>query len=235
MSVEAQIQRIKNNIASAYHKAAERGAALPEVRSSENLPAAIESIPAGGLPEDVHTIAVEASDPEGGSVSGGGVVSQGMDVAATVHAEPNTGYRFGGWQEDEIVVSSDTAYVFPITKSRHLVADFYVPQYILGGDWWETTLPMSSLWMNIVYGDGKFVAFANSSNQAAYSTDGISWETTTLPSSANWRTVAYGGGKFVALTYNNTNKAAYSADGIHWTATTLPASANWVDVAYGNG
>ena len=47
MSVETQINRIKANIASAYAKAAEKGAALPEVLSSGNLPETIETIPKG--------------------------------------------------------------------------------------------------------------------------------------------------------------------------------------------
>ena len=41
MSVETQINRIKANIASAYAKAAEKGAALPVSQNSENLPETI--------------------------------------------------------------------------------------------------------------------------------------------------------------------------------------------------
>lgn len=48
MSIETEITRIKTNIASAYTKAEEKGATLPEVQNSANLPATIESITGGG-------------------------------------------------------------------------------------------------------------------------------------------------------------------------------------------
>lgn len=47
MSVETQINRIKANIASAYAKAAEKGAALPVSQNSGNLPETIAGIPKG--------------------------------------------------------------------------------------------------------------------------------------------------------------------------------------------
>ena len=47
MSVETQINRIKANIASAYAKAAEKGAALPVSQNSGNLPKTIAGIPKG--------------------------------------------------------------------------------------------------------------------------------------------------------------------------------------------
>ena len=50
------------------------------------------------LPEGTHTINLQASDPEGGTVVGGGVASDGMTV--TVNAEAADGYEFKGWQED---------------------------------------------------------------------------------------------------------------------------------------
>lgn len=122
MSVETQINRIKANIASAYAKAAEKGAQLPEVRNSENLPAAIEAIPAGGLPEGVRTITVTADPPEGGSVSGGGVASVGMTVIAS--AEAVASYNFMGWKEDGAAVSAENEYAFLVEADRSLIALF---------------------------------------------------------------------------------------------------------------
>ena len=46
--VKAQILRWKNNIASAYTEAEAKGATMPTVRSSDNLPATIASITGGG-------------------------------------------------------------------------------------------------------------------------------------------------------------------------------------------
>ena len=76
---------------------------------------------------------------------------------------------------------------------------------------------------------GKFVAVANDSNKAAYSTDGINWTAAALPNSAGWYNVTYGNGKFVTVV-RGSNKAAYSTNGINWTEVTLPSSAFWQGV-----
>jgi hypothetical protein len=103
-----------------------------------------------------------------------------------------------------------------------------------GINWTASTLPSSSDWYNVTYGNGKFVTIAsNSTNIFVYSTNGINWIQTTLPSSANWYGVTYGNGKFVAV--GDDNIAAYSTDGINWTASTLPSSSDWYNVTYGNG
>ena len=94
---------------------------------------------------------------------------------------------------------------------------------------------------DIAYGNGKFVAVANSAysdNRAGYSEDGGSTWTgsSSLPAGA-WYSVAYGNGKFVAVDGDN-NKTAASADGAAWTAgQNLPAPAGgfWRAVVYGNG
>jgi len=96
------------------------------------------------------------------------------------------------------------------------------------------TLPSSSNWRSVTYGDGKFVAVAERSDKSAYSTDGINWTETTMPSKANWYSVTYSDGKFVAVA-ESSDKSAYSTDGINWTASTLPSSARWHSVTYGNG
>lgn len=122
MSVETQIDRIKANIASAYAKAAEKGAPLPTVQDSGNLPATIEGIPAGGLPEGVRTITLTADPPEGGSVSGGGMALNSMNI--TVTAEANSSYNFSGWQENGETVSVDGNYSFSVSGDRTLTAAF---------------------------------------------------------------------------------------------------------------
>lgn len=122
MSVETQINRIKANIASAYAKAAEKGAALPEVLSSGNLPAAIGAIPSGGTPEGLRTITVAADPPGKGAVIGDGVVSEGMTV--TVKAESADGYRFKEWQESDEIVSVEETYTFQVSKNVSLTAIF---------------------------------------------------------------------------------------------------------------
>lgn len=80
----------------------------------------------------------------------------------------------------------------------------------ISSDWAQTTLPANERWRSVYYGNGKFVAIANSSI-VAYSTDGVTWEQTTIPTNTYWVSVCYGNGKFVAIAYN-TNIAAYSID-----------------------
>lgn len=232
MSVQTQIDRINANIASAYTKAQAKGAELPAEQNSENLPATIEAIPAGGLPEGLRTIAVTADPPEGGSVSGGGIAQDGMMV--TVSAEPNeTGnYVFDGWKENGAVVHTGPLYTFPVSGDKSLIASFAESPYVAGVDWWEAILPSSEPWNSVAYGDGKFVAISGS-DKAAYSTDGVHWVETTLPSSRNWVGITYGGGKFVAVAYYS-DKFAYSTDGVNWEETSV-SHGYWGSVTYGNG
>lgn len=98
----------------------------------------------------------------------------------------------------------------------------------------EITLPYGNNWSDVVYGNGKFVAVAENSSVAIYSTNGITWTETTMPTSAQWKSVVYGDGKFIAIAYG-TDIAAYSADGINWTETKMPSSTNWQTAAFGNG
>lgn len=98
--------------------------------------------------------------------------------------------------------------------------------------WNVFTLPSSENWNLAVYGSDKFVALpTNSTNQAAYSADGITWTGTTMPITANWSALGYGSNKFVAFA-SNKNQMAYSSDGITWSTATLPNSANWSSVTY---
>lgn len=98
----------------------------------------------------------------------------------------------------------------------------------------EITLPYGNNWSDVVYGNGKFVAVAENSSVAVYSTNGATWTETTMPISAQWKSIVYGNGKFVAVAYG-TDVAAYSTDGITWTDTTMPSNTNWQTVAFGNG
>lgn len=198
----------------------------------------ILAIPAGGLPGDVRTISLTADPADYGTVSGGGVASDGMTV--TVNAATETGYQFTEWKENGSTVSKLKDYTFEVSQDRNLTAEF-IKAYVAGVDWWTTVLPALSTspgmqcYGYICYGDGKFVTVPQEgSNKSAYSTNGISWFSGTLPRSGTWFGIAYGNGKFVTLCYS-TNNFAYSTDGIKWTSGTLPSSAGWQCVAYGGG
>lgn len=131
------------------------------------------------------------------------------------------------------VISTENPYTFIATQNTNLIANFD-SKYILGKDWFESTLPSSNNWSSVAYGDNKFVAIATNSDEAAYSEDGITWNSTNLPSSSSWSCVTYGNGKFVVIS-RKSNKVAYSSNGINWNESELSSSANWKTIAYGNG
>ena len=92
-------------------------------------------------------------------------------------------------------------------------------------------VPANQIWQSVCYGNGKYVAVANS-NIMAYSTNGIEWTQGNMPSDPTWWSVCYGNGKYVAVA--NSNIMAYSTNGISWTQSTMPSSQVWRSVCYGN-
>jgi len=184
------------------------------------------------VPDNLRTINFTAEPPEGGTVSSGGLASDGIMISANAIANKN--YIFDSWEENGTKVSEEALYTFSVNTDRNLIAMF-IQGYILGADWWAGTIP-SSPWTSCAYGNGKFVAVSNKYSYAAYSTDGINWTaSSSLPSALKWSSVTYGNGKFVAVATDNVDKAAYSTDGINWVETTLPLQGYWSSVAYGNG
>lgn len=79
-----------------------------------------------------YTVNVSANPSEGGSVSGGGTFSHSQ--SCTVHALPNTCYRFVSWTENGNVVSTQADYSFTVTGNCNLVADFALETYMVTVD-----------------------------------------------------------------------------------------------------
>lgn len=124
--------------------------------------------------------------------------------------------------------------------------------------WTNTTMPANddstnSNWVDIAYGNGRFVAIAENSAMAAYSFDGATWTKSNLPTIAEWDSISYGQGLFYATSLGDV--AASSEDGVNWTqrsavyaqidvtatakdtntgyvARTLPSSGYWTDVLW---
>ncbi len=69
-----------------------------------------------------YTVTVSADAAAGGTVQGGGTYAYGSTVVVT--ATTNTGYTFGGWQENSSVVAAGAIYTFTATANRTLVAAF---------------------------------------------------------------------------------------------------------------
>ena len=105
-----------------------------------------------------------------------------------------------------------------------------------GQTWTATTMPTSSNWVGVAYGEGAFVAISSNSTTVAITYDGINWDTTGTLTSTGFTAIAYGMGMWVAVK-SGSNTAAYSFDGQTWTdaPANLPASAAWNSVKWGNG
>ena len=69
-----------------------------------------------------YTITASANPTEGGTVNGSGNYASGQTV--NLNAVANTGYNFTNWTENDVVVSTNTAYSFTATADRTLVANF---------------------------------------------------------------------------------------------------------------
>jgi hypothetical protein len=104
----------------------------------------------------------------------------------------------------------------------------------LGEDWTSTPSPSNDIWLSSIYGGDKFVAVAQFSSTAAYSTDGITWQLSNLSSGSQWRSVIYGNGNFVAVASGSSIASNYSTDGTTWQQGNLSPS-NWYSVTHGDG
>ena len=68
-----------------------------------------------------YNVSVDVLPENGGTVSGGGIYKHGDEVS--VVANPNDGYIFLNWTENDSVFSEDADYTFIITSDRNLVAN----------------------------------------------------------------------------------------------------------------
>jgi predicted RecA/RadA family phage recombinase len=95
-----------------------------------------------------------------------------------------------------------------------------------------------NIWTSVTYGNGLFVAVANSGtgNRVMTSPDGITWTIRTSAANNSWQSVTYGNGLFVAVSTDGSgNRVMTSSNGITWTIRTSAANNGWTSVTYGNG
>lgn len=195
---------------------------------AENI-SQISSGPSG----DFYNIEVTASPSNLGTVSGGGKVSNNVEI--TVKAQPTGTNSFHYWEEDGNQVSTESNYSFIVTQDRNLSAKFETyarePVWALSSLEYNNT---TGYWATIAYGNNKYVAVSNN-GYIGYSENAIDWNITdkqiTFPPSK----IAYGNGIFVAVPYSyNYSTAAYSNDGITWLSSdALPFKASFTDVVHG--
>jgi hypothetical protein len=107
-----------------------------------------------------------------------------------------------------------------------------------GFTWTSRTSAADNQWRGVAYGNGMFVAIAQSGtgNRVMTSPDGVTWTARTSAADNSWTSVAYGNGLFVAVAASGSgNRVMTSPDGINWTLRTSAADNSWIDVTYGNG
>lgn len=133
-----------------------------------------------------------------------------------------------------VVTPTDNSDAVPKSYVDNLVAQAGdVDTLLLKGS--KASLPSSSQWNTVCYGNDKYVAGAD--GKLAYSTDGLTWTQVSLPSAVSVKeveSICYGGDKFVAV-LSVSNMALYSTDGVAWNTTSMPVNASWSSVCYGSG
>lgn len=113
-----------------------------------------------------------------------------------------------------------------------------------GITWTLRSSAVDNQWIDVTYGNGRFVAVAVAGtigpesidpSEFAYgsadsgggdrmmsSVDGVTWSLSTLPVTNEWTAVAHGAGTFVAVAQSGLgNRVATSPDGVNWTVRTL--------------
>ncbi|TAE79470.1 MAG: hypothetical protein EAY81_11205, partial [Bacteroidetes bacterium] len=107
-----------------------------------------------------------------------------------------------------------------------------------GINWTIRTSAADNRWYSVTYGNGVFVAVAESGidNRVMTSPNGINWTIRTSAANNEWGSVTYGNGIFVAVATTGTgNRVMTSPDGINWTSRTSASDSYWYSVIHSNG
>lgn len=99
------------------------------------------------------------------------------------------------------------------------------------------TMPASSTWVGVAFGNSVFVAVQSGSNNTARSTDGINWTVAgNLPASTTWTAIAAGqisGIWYWIAVRSGSDQAAVSTDnGTSWISSTLPSNGTWTAIKF---
>ena len=102
--------------------------------------------------------------------------------------------------------------------------------------WTSHASPGGNGWSDIAYGNGVYVAVAESGDgqRVMTSSDGVTWTLRTpLTEALSWKSVTFGAGLFVAV--SDGNDVMTSPDGITWTRRTPASRISWWSVTFGGG
>jgi hypothetical protein len=105
-----------------------------------------------------------------------------------------------------------------------------------GTTWTARAAAEANTWLDVIYGNGLFVAVAtDGTNRVMTSPDGTTWTARAAAEANQWPGVTYGNGLFVAVAPSGTNRVMTSPDGTTWTARAAAEANEWYSVTYGNG
>ena len=106
-----------------------------------------------------------------------------------------------------------------------------------GTSWTSQTGPSANQWMGVAYGNGLFVAVANTGgpDRIMTSSNGVNWTGRINPESNWWQSVTYGNGMFVAVSGNGDYRVMTSPDGINWTSRSAAENNDWKSITYADG
>jgi hypothetical protein len=173
--------------------------------------------------------------------TGGAIASYAISPSAPAGLTFNT--TTGALSGTPTSAQSATAYTVTATNAtgsatRTFTLTVAPVAYADGITWTSRTSAADNGWTSVAYGNGTFVAVAQSGsgNRVMTSPDGITWTSRTSAADNDWWGVTYGNGTFVAVSTSGTgNRVMTSPDGITWTSRTSAADNDWRSVTYGNG
>lgn len=102
-----------------------------------------------------------------------------------------------------------------------------------GLTWTSLTLPTSTSWQTIAYGNNRFIAVAQNTAIAAYSTNGFNWTQVSLPVNSAWQQITYGNNYFTLINSTTTVLISESGENGSWFTETI-SNGSWQDIGYGD-
>lgn len=101
-------------------------------------------------------------------------------------------------------------------------------------NWTNNSLPPTSHDLrNLVYGNGHFIAFADSRDLIYYSTNGVDWETNEAPMASQVASAGFVNGRFMAV--GNNGAILFSDDGLDWSVMNTSTNILLNALAFGKG
>jgi hypothetical protein len=116
------------------------------------------------------------------------------------------------------IAPSDTSSIITVSPAGTAVSN--LAAYTEDGiTWTSSTLPSTTDWADVAYGNGLYVAVSSAGSKSAYSRDAVTW-TESLTPIGSVDKLAYGQGVFLGLDNSSTN-AWTTDDGINWIEQTV--------------